>query len=177
MAVLVEAISVIMRVEAVMEAFSGDFEAFVEFVPNNTLCVDNEIARVGFMTPDDVESFIHKLENRGMRYLQDEKAIDIVVIDQLRGSAAACDWVEFGKIPWDDNDHVVSAARLVGSEQHTLMTPDGWEYENSLSASYGFVPSEHHDKSLKFLRHEGNLDVYLNMLTGKEVYVGRTGSL
>ncbi len=176
MAVLVEAISVITRVEAIMEAFSGDFEAFLEFVPNNTLCVDNEIARVGFMTPDDVESFIHRLENMGMQYLQDNKAIDIVVIDQLQGSMAACDWIEVGKITWDDDDHVVSAARLVGSVQHTLMTPDGWEYENSLSASYGFVPSEQKDKSLQFLRHEGNLDVYLNNLTGKEVYVGRTQS-
>ena len=53
--------------------------------------------------------------------------------------------------------------------------PDGWEYEKSLSSSYGFAPSEHIEKGLKFLRHEDGKDVYFNELTGKEVYVGRTG--
>jgi len=28
---------------------------------------------------------------------------------------------------------------------------------------------------LKFLRHEDGLDVYLNVLTGEEAYIGRTG--
>jgi hypothetical protein len=31
------------------------------------------------------------------------------------------------------------------------------------------------DKSLEFLRREDGLDVYFNKLTGKEVYIGRTG--
>jgi hypothetical protein len=44
-----------------------------------------------------------------------------------------------------------------------------------LSAGYDFVPTEQLDKSLVFLRHEGGLDVYFNRVTGKEVYVGRTG--
>ena len=33
----------------------------------------------------------------------------------------------------------------------------------------------HVDKSLTFLRHENGLDVYLNAVTGTEVFVGRTG--
>jgi hypothetical protein len=31
------------------------------------------------------------------------------------------------------------------------------------------------DKSLKFLRHENGVDVYLNKLTDEEVYSSRTG--
>ena len=53
--------------------------------------------------------------------------------------------------------------------------PDGWVYEGSLSQTFGFVPTENADKSLKFLRHENGLDVYYSELTGKEVFVGRTG--
>jgi len=30
---------------------------------------------------------------------------------------------------------------------------------------------------MKFLRHENGLDVYLNQLTGKEVYMGRTADV
>lgn len=55
------------------------------------------------------------------------------------------------------------------------MTPDGWQYQGSLSQTYAFAPADHVDKSLKFLRHEDGVDVYLNSLTGKEVYLGRTG--
>ena len=55
-----------------------------------------------------------------------------------------------------------------------VVTPPGWEYDKSLSSSYGFVPNEHIEKGLKFLRHENGLDVYLNPLTGEEVFVGRT---
>jgi hypothetical protein len=56
-----------------------------------------------------------------------------------------------------------------------VVTPPGWVYEKSLSSSYGYVPTGHKDGGLKYLRHEDGLDVYLNTLTGAEVYVGRTG--
>jgi len=56
-----------------------------------------------------------------------------------------------------------------------VVSPPGWAFESSLSRSFGFVPSEHADKSLTYLRHENGLDVYLNSVTGEEVYIGRTG--
>ena len=46
-----------------------------------------------------------------------------------------------------------------------------------ISREYGFVPNEHMGKSLKYLRHENGIDVYLNKVTGKEVYIGRTGKV
>ena len=54
-----------------------------------------------------------------------------------------------------------------------LVTPDGWTYEDSLSANPVFVKNEEVEGKLKFLRHEEGIDVYLDLLTGKEVYVGR----
>ena len=36
------------------------------------------------------------------------------------------------------------------------------------------MPSEHVDRSLIFLRNDEGVDVYMNTLTGEEVYVGRT---
>ena len=69
----------------------------------------------------------------------------------------------------------MATCRLVDSDLMEIVTPEGWEYENSLSSSYGFVPTEYADKGLKYLRHENGTDVYLNPVTGEEVYVGRTG--
>jgi hypothetical protein len=45
----------------------------------------------------------------------------------------------------------------------------------SLNRTFGFVPNGELEKSLEFLRHENGSDVFLNKLTGKEVYTGRTG--
>jgi len=47
MAVLVEAISAIIRVRTIEEIYPGQWPAFVKAVPNQTLCSDNELARVG----------------------------------------------------------------------------------------------------------------------------------
>lgn len=56
----------------------------------------------------------------------------------------------------------------------TLLTPEGWKYENHLSHVGGYVLPERLHKGFKFLRHQGGLDVYLNTVTGKKVFIGRT---
>jgi len=58
MAVLVEAISVIVRVDSINKKFPGGWIGFKDHVPNQTLCADNELARVGFMTSEDVKNFV-----------------------------------------------------------------------------------------------------------------------
>jgi hypothetical protein len=175
MAVLIEAISVVIKAESLLKAFNNDWEGFRAIVPNQTLCADNEIVRMGFMTPDDVESFIKKLEGFGLVFTESGKSVDIAVVDQIKGPTNKCDWLEFGHVNMSDDNERVATCRLINSNLMEIVTPDGWEYKNSLSCSYGFVPSEHLDKGLKYLRHENELDVYLNPVTGEEVFVGRTG--
>jgi len=63
--------------------------------------------------------------------------------------------------------------RLKGMTIGQVFCPTGWSYEKSLSRQYLVVPAEHLQKSLKFLRHQDGLDVYFNLLTGTEVYIGR----
>lgn len=177
MAVLVEGISVVMRADALLAAFEGDFEAFKHIVPNRTLCADGELVRVGFMTPADVQAFVETLAGYGLAYVRDGKARDLVVVDQLRGPMAPCDWIEFGHASSSNHpDQSVAGCRIVGSTVEDLVTPEGWEYETSLSASFAFVPDEHQDKSMTFLRHEDGFDVYRNEMTGQEMYVGRTSN-
>lgn len=174
MAVLIEATSVVVRRDAIQQSLPGGWERFKELVPNNSLCADSELARVGFMNPTDVKAFADLLENSGLVYIDGGSAIDFVVVDQLRGPMVQCDWLEFGHVSLDDSKNRVAAARDPKSQHMELETPIGWSFPGSLSQTYGFVPTEHKDKSLRFLRRDGEIDVYLNLLTGKEVYVGRT---
>ena len=172
MAVLIEAISVVVRADAILRAFD-DWEAFKALAPNRTLCADGELCRVGFMDPHDIQRFIHVLETRSLIFQRDGRAVDIVVVDQLRGPTTTCDWVEFGHVPHEGGAGRIACCRLNGSPLTHVSMPDGWLYEESLSSSYGFVPSEHVDSSLRFLRHEDGLDVYLSPLSDQEVYVAR----
>ena len=176
MAVLIEAISVVVRADALLTKFAGGWDAFKARVPNQTLCADNDIARVGFMSPPDVESFVQLLKRSGLTYLEHGQAIDLVVADQLHGLASPCSWAEFGHVNLgNDPKQRIAACRLAGSTDMQVVTPPGWAFESSLSQSFGFAPTEHVDKSLTYLRHENGLDVYLNSLTGEEVYIGRIG--
>jgi len=175
MAVLVEAISVIVRRSAVDARFPGRWPAFAAAAPNRTLCSDGEIARVGFMSPADAESFVRTLERAGLTHLDGGKAVDLVVVDQMSGPASPSGWLEFGHVELTSSGGKVAACRLAGSRVASIMLPEGWEYEGSLSHTYGFIPAGEVDKSLEFLRHENGVDVFLNRLTGREVYIGRTG--
>ncbi len=175
MAVLIEAISVVIRADAILNKFPGGWDGFKNIVPNQTLCADNEIVRVGFMSPQDVESFVSKLQSNGLEFLRSGEAIDIAVVDQMRGLTSECSWLKFGHVNMGDNGPRVAACRLTGSQVMQVVTPPGWEYASSLSSTYAFVPTEHAEKGMKFIRHENGLDVYLNPITGEEMYVGRTG--
>jgi len=175
MAVLVEAISVIVRADAILSRFEGGWDAFQACVPNATMCADGEIARVGFMMPADAQAFVGVLERGGLVHLHEGDAIDLAIVDQLRGVTSRCDWLQFGHVGLGGElKQRVAACRLAASATTDLITPPDWTYDQSLSSSYCFVPVEHVPRTMKFLRHEGALDVYLDRATGQEMYVGRT---
>lgn len=141
MAVLIEAISVVIRLDRLMAAFEEDWDAFKAIVPNDTLCSDNELVRVGFMAPHDVEGFCNVLLACGLRHLAQGHAMDFVVADQQRGFASPCDWAEFGHIDWQgDPARRTPVCRRKGSRARTIMVPEGWEWERSLIASFRFIP-------------------------------------
>jgi hypothetical protein len=172
MAVLAEAISVIVRGDSIESKFPGGWVAFMGWVQNQTLCGDREIARIGFMSPDDTRGFIQELETQGLQYLNDGEAVDIVVADQQRGLAARCNWAEFGRIPWGgDDSKPVPAVRMVDSASSELMTPDGWDFEGSLAETFTFVESGRIPEFLDYLRTEDGLDVYRDLRTDKEVFI------
>lgn len=172
MPVLVEANSVIVRVQAIHDRYAGGWNAFDEAAPNNTLCSDGDVARVGFMNPNDGEVYIAGLERHGLTFLRDGQSRDIAFAVQSEGITVPCDWLEFAQIAIAPGQHV-SAVWLKGAAGARVICPVGWTYEKSLSRQYAVVPPQQIDKSLTFLRHEAGLDVFRNALTGEEVYIGR----
>jgi hypothetical protein len=177
MAVLIEGISVVLKADAVLTKYPGGWERFVADCPNQTLCADGELVRVGFMTPHDTKAFVEALARSGFVYLRDGACHDLVVVDQQHGFAVPCDWAEFGRVDWHgDANKKVGACRAVNSQRQELVTPDGWAYDGSLSSKFMFVETGWVPEFMDFLRHENGLDVYRDLRTGKEVYVGRTSA-
>jgi hypothetical protein len=170
--VLVEAISVVVRRDAIDQRFPGGWQGFLSIVPNKTLCMDSQLARVGFMNPIDSRGFLEKLRTRGLIVLNAEGTFeDLVVIDQLTGPTATCTWVEILSLAFETGR--INIARLKGNTENSVVFPGGWSFENSLSREIKRctnVEPENHD----FVRTENNVDVYRDRATGVEVYIGRT---
>jgi hypothetical protein len=99
MSVLVEAITVVVRNDAVNRYVPGGVSTLAENSPNITFRTDGKLAAVGFMTPADVEVYILTLQKAGLRFAEQGKCRDIVVIDQIRGPTLPCDWIEMGAEP------------------------------------------------------------------------------
>ena len=153
MAVLVEGISVVVRRDVIDDRFPGGWRQFVRAVPNDTLCTDEEIIRVGFMSRPDVEEFTDQLEKEGLVFARNRQAVDIAVVDQVNGPTLPNSWLEFARLSLTGSDNKVSACWLfegkrngagihMPSMQMSLATPEGWRYEDSLSANFKFVPDE-----------------------------------
>lgn len=175
MAVLVEGISVIIKAESVTEKFPGGWKAFEANPPNKTLCADGELIRIGFMVPDDVKRYIGTLAEYDIQYLVNGKAEDLIVADQQRGFAAPCDWAEFGRIPLDlNNTKIIAACRKTGSTVNQVVMPDGWNFEESLSSRFLFVPD---GNEMSYAAEPGHpddgVDVYTDPDSGKKLYQGR----
>jgi hypothetical protein len=174
MAVLIEGISVVVRCEAVVRVHPGGAAAFTAEVPNQTMCADGELARVGFMTPRDAQIYVEHLGARGLKYHEGKSALDLVVVDQRAGMLVACDWAEFGSTHWNNNPaQPISVCRAKPTRIDRVVVPNGWTYERSLSANHKFVDLGQMPDSLKFVRSEKNVDVYYDTKTGEELFVGR----
>ena len=149
MAVLVEGISVLVRKDSIREKMTGGEARFRLLIPNATFCEDDRLARVGFLDPAEVGKFIDELENVGLLFIENNKCIDLVVCDQQRGTLSDCDWLEFCHLPMEGGK--VGAAWLFEGERIAfgvhmqspsiqLATPPGWQFKDSLSDKFHFVP-------------------------------------
>ena len=175
MAVLIEAISVVIRLETIADKYPGGVEQYIEDCPNHTLCLDDDLVRVGFMTGHDLFDFIGSLERLGFKYIDDYGEFDeIAVVDQHDGIVRPCDWLEYLNLVIFKGDLRISICKIKGGAIGSIAFPAGWNYENSLSKKTIALDSAEFDGRMTFLRREGNVYFYLDKVTGMETLVTRT---
>ena len=63
-------------------------------------------------------------------------------------------------------------AWLTGSQRGNLYAPPGWSFDRVLE----YKSTAEVDRQLEFLRSEESVDVYRDLATGRELFVGRTSS-
>lgn len=154
--VLVEGFSVLVRVDAIHRRLPGGWPAFRALVPNRTLCADAELARVGFMGEDEAMGFADKLEKLGLKHLWEGRAIDMVVVDQVRGPLAPCDWLALQQVKLTPTGSRIQAACIKGGRITSVAVPLGWRYGSSLSRVIIYKPpSRDGEDSPKMYRISG----------------------
>ena len=148
MSVLCEAFSVIVKRESIEQFYSGGWDSFIKDIPNQTMCADEMIVRVGFFSPSEVESYIIALESKGLNYLKHERESDIAVVDQNDGIILTCDWLQFGKFKLDGHDCDISTCWIIDKENINIKGMNFKELKNNLATPHGWSPESY--KQIKF---------------------------
>ena len=164
MSILVEAITVVFMNATADRHIQGGVNAVQTIAPNSTFRTDGLISAISFMEPESTGNFVDTLLNVGMEFVEDGVAQDIVVLDQHRGPTAQCDWIGFNQ-----NADGNSIAWLVGHPQGDMAVYDNWTPNNDLMFRDGQV-----GETMKFLREEDGLDIYLDLETGQECFRPQT---
>jgi len=176
MSVLVEGISVIVRRETIDAHYPGGWDAYVKDVPNETLCSDERLARVGFMTSYDVDRFVSRLERLGFEFIRDARAVDVCIVDQHQGPTARCDWLEYFYLEMFGSMNRVAVCRAVKDSRDEFAVPDGWDFEHSLTRNHNVVRNEEMAVRLELIQHENGVSAYRDRTRGREVYIERTST-
>jgi hypothetical protein len=96
MAVLAECLSIIIPVRTLEERYPGGVGRYELSCPNQSFCRDEHLARVGFMSPADVERFVASITaTSSLTLLEGGVFVDIAVVDMFFGPTAPCPWLEF----------------------------------------------------------------------------------
>lgn len=190
MAVLIEGTSVVIKDSSLKSKYFGGIEEFKKTIPNNTYCTDDELHRVGFMTPMDVENYVRLLESQGLVFLEKQKCIDFAVVDMLRGSTMSCDWFGFSRsklfsdrtefthceedfsIGWLIPEIGAYGIPVDKNFKLNIVTPQGWNPDKALY-SHNFVPKEKVKDKLIELETSERTVKYWYSKTGEFVYTGR----
>ena len=117
MPVLIEAITVVVRRDAVDAKLTGGWAALRELIPNQTFCTDGTLARVAFLDPNAVRQFVEELEAGGLTFAPDGEAVDLAVVDQFHGFTLPCPWLHLDVVTAPDGTTI----------RHAQLVPPGAE--------------------------------------------------
>ena len=166
MAVLIDAYSVVVRNSSLAALYPGGIEAYERDRPNATFCTDGRVSRIGFMVLSDAKRFVAELAAKGLTPARGGSAEDVAIVSQPDGLLQPCEWLQI------DHYRGVMIAWLAGSEKGDLYAPPGWTFDTRLERRLATEIGQ----NLEFVRSEDSIDVYREIATGRELFVGRTAS-
>lgn len=170
MAVIIEAITVVVRRDAARRVFAGNDAPLAALAPNPSGRQDEHLYAVGFMNQLDAEAFIRRaLEPRGLTWTQGDQAVDLTLVDQFTGLFHYTPWLEVGQYPVKGG--AVTAAWLTGTEPGALSTHAYWNLKDYLDLSR--APLEEDDAWQEIPSDDPRLRVMLNLETGEKRYAIR----
>ncbi len=146
--------------------YPGGIDQYERDCPNLTFCADGYIARVGFMSPEDVSRFVDGLVAKGLTFHDGQQFVDIAVVDQNEGPMAPCPWLEFGVYQGG-----LIYATLRGTDPNPIVAPPGWNPKQS--AELHFVANDEISVRLVPLARDGSVDILLDTKRGNEVHIER----
>ncbi len=168
MAVVTDALSVLVTVENLDEIYPGGLNGYIRDVPNSTFCSDGLLTRVGFMTPVDVQIFTERLMAAGLRFQAAEDS-HVGIVDQITGATYYWEWFETTVISGG-----IRLARVTGDDQEWIATPDSWTPEESLDLAQGFVPESDLGRSVHAVGElEEDLELFYDENEGRFGFHGR----
>jgi len=161
MAVLIEAYSVVIKGDSLLNKWPGGWKAFESAVPNKTLCTDGSLVRVGFMVYQDAIEYCRTLGVNNLVAVTKEKDGDYVLVGQLEGPMFKPEWLKFEHMEKaKDDTKKIAVCRLVGDTKPGLSAPIGWKYDGSLSDKPNFASREEAEQRLEKIRRRDGVEVY-----------------
>jgi len=174
MTILIEAISIVVRCDALERLGPDGQDHFYSSIPNQTYCSDGRLARVGFMEEKDALDFVAVMESLGLVRLEADAPADFMIALQGVTDSVPCKWLERFKVECRGN--TLDVAAFVDDEGKVYLeedpggfvAPSGWSPEDLVHQSQDnlrYLRSRHSDGG-------GMLDHYRSP-DGQVVYIGR----
>lgn len=170
MAILIEALSLVIRVQAIDSKFQGGWDAFVGRFGGPYLCTDGELARLSATSGAEAMDLAAMLEGYGLVF-RDGAGVhqDMIIVEQLRGPAADCDWLEWGSVI--KHGFPLSVARMAGSFENEVATPPNWAFDFSPSDLHRRVEKHDLPKDARYVGHNQGLHIYAEPNSPRRLYV------
>jgi hypothetical protein len=164
MAVLLESWGVIARRPVVERTLPGGVAGWMALAPNRMACADANLCLAVFMVHEDAAAFLLTLDGAGIVGERDGIYRDAALVGPPSGPwRHQCSWLRIGR-------HAgVTAAWLEGSDPDPLVVPLRWQPNRVVNLSAADAA-----RRLKFVRREGDVEVYVDTETGEAMYRGRT---
>ncbi|WP_339745599.1 tetratricopeptide repeat protein [uncultured Rubinisphaera sp.] len=128
---------------------------------------DDHLWASSFMTHQDAVKYRESLDELDINGTQGPDS-DLVIINEFDQSVTPyCEWLASTR--WEK----AIIAWKVGTDPQKLFAYEGWDPKVGSGLIFG---TKEDMKEMEFLRVEGNIEVYRDKRTGKELFIGRTST-